>query len=144
MPPSFVLYEPLLESDFAAAMDLWQSVEGVRATETSEEFAHYLKRNPGLSIAARANGQLIGAVLCGHDGRRGYLYHLAVAAAYARQGIGAEIVSRALAGLRQAGIARCTIFVIRGNEQGRLFWLKSGWRIREDLEPLAIDLQPME
>lgn len=135
-----VRFEALQPADYAAAMDLWNRVEGVRAHETGDEFARFLARNPGLSLAARREGKLIGAVMCGHDGRRGYLYHLAVDPAYARQGIGREIVRRCLDGLKKAQITRCTIFVIRSNERGKAFWLKSGWFVREDLEAMAFDL----
>jgi ribosomal protein S18 acetylase RimI-like enzyme len=136
-----VLYAPLQNSDYPAAMDLWNRVEGVRATETAAEFEMFLARNPGLSIAARSGEKLIGAVMCGHDGRRGYLYHLAVDPAWARKGIGREIVSRCLVGLKQEQISRCTIFVIRNNELGKAFWLKNGWFVREDLEAMAFDLK---
>ena len=140
MNASAVQYDALTLDDYAAVMSLWSRVEGVRANESQAEFARFLERNPGFSLAVRSGGQLIGAVMCGHDGRRGYLYHLAVDPNWSRQGIGQEIVARCLKSLQQAGICRCTIFVIRNNDKGKAFWLKNGWFIREDLEPMAIDL----
>src|SRR5262245_39190851 len=95
-----VQFDFLTSDDYAAAMQLWKRVEGVRANESAAEFARFLTRNPGLSVAARSGGELVGAVMCGHDGRRGYLYHLAVDPNFARRGIGGEIVARSLQALQ--------------------------------------------
>ncbi len=136
-----VQFDFLTSDDYEAAMQLWKRVEGVRANESAAEFARFLDRNPKLSVAARSDGALIGAVMCGQDGRRGYLYHLAVDLNFSRRGIGGEIVARSLQGLQREGINRCTIFVIRNNARGKSFWLKNGWFVREDLEALSIDLE---
>lgn len=131
---------PLAVADYQAALDLWNRCDGVRGNETPDEFARILARNPDCSSAVDADGQLVGAVLCCHDGRRGYLYHLGVDAAYRRQGIGEAMVERSLARLREEGIRRCSIHLIVGNEVGEKFWKKIGWRFREDLLVMAIDL----
>jgi ribosomal protein S18 acetylase RimI-like enzyme len=127
-------------ADYDAALSLWNTCEGVRANETREEFARILARNPGLSIAAKVGERLVGAVLCCHDGRRGYLYHLGVAAEFRQQGIAAALVERSLAGLAGEGIRRCTIFLIVDNAGGEAFWRRIGWRERIDLKVLAKDL----
>ena len=139
MPPDFQI-TPLAESDYHAALALWNSCEGVRANETQEEFARILARNPGLSTAVRRGSELVAAVLCCHDGRRGYLYHLGVAAEYRQAGLGRMLVERSLAGLAAAGIRRCSIFLIVGNESGEAFWKRIGWHERTDLQVLARDL----
>jgi N-acetylglutamate synthase len=114
--------EPMTPSDHAAVLALWNSCEGVRAGESEEEFARILARNPDLCPLARVGEQLAGAVLCGHDGRRGYLYHLGVAPQFRRLGIATALVEHCLARLAALGISRCTIFLIRGNTGGEAFW----------------------
>lgn len=132
--------EPMSASDHAAVLALWNACEGVRASETPEEFARILARNPGLCPVARVGESLAGAVLCGHDGRRGYLYHLGVAPQFRRMGIATALVEHCLTQLQQLGITRCTIFLIRGNAEGEAFWRKGGWFERTELVAYAKDL----
>jgi N-acetylglutamate synthase len=80
--------------------------------------------------------RIIGAVLCGHDGRRGYLHHLAVAAACRRKGIGRALVEACLTGLGSVGIPKCNIFLLADNELGKTFWTHNGWNDRCDLKVL--------
>lgn len=121
-------------------MDLWNSSPGVRVNEPRAEFERILRRNPGLGTAAWKGNELAGAVLCCHDGRRGYLYHLAVAEKFRRRGLARAIVDRCLQLLTAEGIQRCTIFLIADNEAGKTFWLNHGWRERTDLVAFARDL----
>jgi putative acetyltransferase len=93
-----------------------------------------------MSFVARAHGELIGAVLCGTDGRRGYLHHLAVRTDWRGKGVGGNLVKRCLTGLLQAGIDRCHLFVYKENEAGRAFWVHQGWRERLDLMIASIDV----
>jgi ribosomal protein S18 acetylase RimI-like enzyme len=130
----------LTPADHAAAMDLWNRCEGVRGNESPEEFARILARNPDCSSAIEAEGRLVGAVLCCHDGRRGYLYHLGVDPVHRRRGIGEALVQHSLERLREVGIARCSIHLIVGNQAGEKFWKRLGWRFREDLLVMAVDL----
>ncbi|WP_425617178.1 GNAT family N-acetyltransferase [Anatilimnocola sp. NA78] len=138
-PAKYTLSE-LLPGDYDAVMTLWNTAPGVRASETREEFERILLRNPGLSTAARVEGEIAGAVLCCHDGRRGYLYHLAVADKFRRQGIARELVARSLNLLEKEGIGRCTIFLVADNAQGKFFWEQLGWFERTDLVAFAKDL----
>ncbi len=137
---STITLRPLEFSDYDAAMALWTSSPGVRGMETREEYERILKRNAGLSVAACSGEEMVGAVLCTHDGRRGYLYHLSVAEHCRRLGVGRKLVDRCLESLRQEGIRRCTIFLIAENETGEIFWKRCGWRVRSDLKTMAIDL----
>jgi len=130
----------LTAADYEAALALWNSAPGVRTNEPREEFERILQRNPGLGTAAWIGKELAGAVLCCHDGRRGYLYHLAVAEKFRRRGIARAIVDRCLQLLTREGIQRCTIFLIAENETGKTFWLNHGWRERTDLVAFARDL----
>ena len=130
----------LIEADYQPVMALWNSTPGVRATELPEEFARILARNPGLSCIVRDGDKLVAALLCCHDGRRGYLYHLAVAESHRRQGIALAMVDRCLTLLTELGIARCTLFVVVDNAEGIAFWNHTGWRERVDLQLMAKDL----
>src|SRR6266403_2209830 len=88
MLPADCQLAPMCVDDYDEVLALWNACEGVRANETSEELARILVRNPGLSSVIRRGKELAAAVLCCHDGRRGYLYHLGVAAAFRKLGLG--------------------------------------------------------
>ena len=122
--------------DYAAVAALWRATPGLGWDEVSDArpaIARFLKRNPGQSFVACAQGAIVGAVLSGHDGRRGFLYHLAVAPAHRRAGVGKALVARCLQGLGRQGIPKCSIFVFRSNIRGRKFWKHNGWNLRPDL-----------
>ena len=117
-------------SDIERTLKFWSSIEGLGLTESDnkEAIKAFLKRNPGFSaIAIGTAGEIIGAVLCGHNGRAGFLYHLAVAQLHRRQGIGTQLVEFCFAKLAEAKIPRCNIFVYTANESSNKFWLRSGW-----------------
>jgi len=122
---------PMVIDDYDEVLALWQRTEGMgldlEDADSREGFTLYLRRNPGMCFTARVDGQLAGTALCGHDGRRGYLTHLAVAPEFRRRGIGSALIDRCLAMLRAEGIARCNIFVFADNETGRCFWERRGW-----------------
>lgn len=128
-------YRPFALEDLPEALALWRATEGIGLSSADEPdaIAAYLSRNPGCSFVARLDGELVGAVLAGHDGRRGYLHHLAVRADQRGQGIGRELAARCLAALSREGIEKCHLFVYAGNASGRAFWRKVGWEEREDL-----------
>ncbi len=122
---------PFLASDIAAARALWERSEGIGLNESDSEeaIARFLLRNPGMSaVATSEGGELLGAVLCGHDGRRGYLHHLAVADSQRRRGLGRQLVGYCFERLAAEGIPRCNIFVYDDNRAGLDFWLHDGWR----------------
>jgi len=129
-------------ADYDDALALWQVTEGItlRDADSREGIERYLLRNPGLSFTARDAGGLVGTVLCGHDGRRGYLHHLAVAPSHRRQGLGRRLIDRSLAGLRAIGIEKCHLFVVAENHPARDFWRRLGWVEREDIVTMSITL----
>ena len=133
---------PMRADDYDDVTALWRRSNGVgvRPDETREWFRRYLARNSGLSWTARIEERIAGAVLGGHDGRRGYLYHLAVAEEAQRRGIGGALVRATLASLADDGITRATIFVYGDNGAGKDFWRSLGWSSRLDLEVLQYDL----
>jgi N-acetylglutamate synthase len=130
---------PMLAEDYDEALALWQNTEGIGLDgrgDTREGIAAYLVRNPGLSYVVRMEGRVVAAVLCGHDGRRGYLCHLAVAIPWRRKGIGRALVDACLAGLAAVGIEKCNVFLFAHNELGKTFWMRGGWNERCDLKVL--------
>jgi ribosomal protein S18 acetylase RimI-like enzyme len=131
----------LRAEDLPAAIALWQTTEGVGlcAEETPGMLAGFLARNPEISSAALdRSGELIGAVMGGHDGRRGYIYHLAVKPEHRRRGMARALIDRTLQRLAAAGLARVTIMVFTNNDAGRAFWHHAGWNTRVDLTPMQV------
>lgn len=128
--------------DYDQAVALWNLVEGVEVAEgdSREEIRAYLLRNPGLSRVAEENGTMVGAMLCGHDGRRGLIYHLAVLPAYHGKGIGKLLVQECVTHLRAAGIVRALIFVARDNAGAHSFWIRIGWEDVAGAILMGIDL----
>jgi ribosomal protein S18 acetylase RimI-like enzyme len=128
--------------DYEAAFALWGASEGIGLSEadTRENIALYLRRNPGQSFVAVEDGVLVGAVLCGNDGRRGFLHHLAVAPSSRRRGAGRALITRALDALAAQGMRKCHIFVISANEEGRRFWRRVGWEERTTLVVMSKDV----
>lgn len=121
--------------DYEEVLVLWQTSEGVGLSDADSEqsIASYLHRNPGLSFVASDGQHLVGAVLCGHDGRRGYIHHLAVSKSHRRQALGRALVDRCLSALRRDGIAKCHIFVFADNRDTIGFWKGIGWTQRVEL-----------
>lgn len=131
---SVVIREMTIQ-DYDAVLTLWQTSQGVGLSDTDsqESATGYLERNPGLSFVSLDGEHLVGAVLCGHDGRRGYIHHLAVSESHRRQGLGRALVERCLAALRLAGIDKCHIFVFADNQDTIAFWKSIGWTQRVEL-----------
>lgn len=122
-------------NDYDDVLEFWKKQQGVGLNESDsrEQIGKFLARNPGLSLVVRDNGRVIGAVLCGHDGRRGFLHHLAVDPEYRHRGIGRQMVLTCLDALRSQGIQKCNIWVYTGNAEGQKFWRAIGFGVREDL-----------
>lgn len=129
-------------TDYEATIALWNASEGVEVAEGDDRdtIARYLERNPGLSRVALNGNRVVGAVLSGHDGRRGLIYHLAVAADHRGQGIGKKLVEECLAGLRLAGIPRVLILVSKDNVIGGEFWVARGFEPLGGAAAYGIDL----
>jgi ribosomal protein S18 acetylase RimI-like enzyme len=118
-----------LIGDYEAAIELWKRVEGLEIAEgdDKESVSKFVKRNPGLSRVAIDGSTVAGVVMCGHDGRRGHIYHLAIDPKHHGQGLGKRLVAECFDRLRDAGIQRAIILVANDNSRGRQFWLRSGW-----------------
>jgi ribosomal protein S18 acetylase RimI-like enzyme len=129
-------------ADYEAALELWQRVEGVEVAEgdDKEGIAQFLARNPGLSRVATDGPILVGVIMCGHDGRRGHIYHLAVDPAYRRYGVGKRLVHECLDQLRQAGVIRAIILVSDNNPGGAEFWKRAGWAAIPGAMAMGVDV----
>lgn len=138
-----VYIAPFEIEDYEAVFSLWQACEGIGLSAADEKprIEAYLHRNPGCSFVARVDGQIVGSVLGGHDGRRGFLHHLAVQPEQRRLGIGRKLAQASLDALAQQGIDRVHIFVFADNASGIAFWERIGWRLRHNLVLMSIDLQ---
>jgi ribosomal protein S18 acetylase RimI-like enzyme len=126
---------PMTVADIESVVALWKSTPGVGMNESDEPAALrlFLARNPGLSLVARDGSRLVAAVLCGHDGRRGFMYHMAVLPEYRRQGLGGQLVDRCLSALAAERLLRCNALVLVENDGGQEFWRRGGWFHRSDL-----------
>lgn len=138
---TYQIYE-MTRADYEEAYALWRRLPGIGLSDADSSCAigSFLDRNPGLCFIARQGDALVGTCLCGSDGRRGYLYHLAVDPAARRQGIGQALVERSFAGLRAQNIHKCHIMVYGTNELGLSFWQAIGWKVRDEIEILSYDL----
>ncbi len=126
----------MTKEDHAQANALWHGLGGVglRSLDDSKEgIAKFLHRNPTTCFVAVEDDKLIGTILCGHDGRRGYIYHLAVAEDYRRKGIASQLLQNACDALRKEGIHKAGMLVFKENDTGNAFWDKYGWDIRTDV-----------
>lgn len=122
--------------DYEAVFDLWVNTDGMglRSLDDSREgVAAFLKRNPETCFVALDGERLQGVILCGHDGRRGYIYHTVVRADCRRQGVGTALVEAAVSALRSEGITRVCLNVMETNEAGKAFWLRRGWEKKDFL-----------
>ena len=123
-------------NDYEELFELWQNTAnmGLRSLDDSKEgISCFLKRNPNTNFVVYEDGQLVGAILCGHDGRRGYIYHTVVLPDYRRRGIASSLVESAIAALQKEGITRVCLNVMETNEQGKKFWISKRWEKKDFL-----------
>lgn len=137
-----ILIEPMTIANYDDVMALWKKAEtiGLSSADEQKKIEAYLARNPGMSFVAKEKGTIVGAALCGHDGRRGYLHHLAVAESHRKIGLGRKLADRCIRSLRDAGIEKCHLFVFHRNKDGKAFWEKIGWTPRTDIQVVSREL----
>ena len=128
-------YRGMNLDDFEQVMALWQATDGVglRDSDSPEGIGFYLRHNPGLSFVAEQDGCVVGTIMAGHDGKRGYIQHLAVADSCRRQGIGRRLTELCLEALAAQGILKSHVHVYAYNDVGRRFWERFGWHQRDEL-----------
>ena len=122
--------------DYDNVFALWKTIKGfgIRSVDDSREgIERFLKWNPGLSVVAEEEGKIVGAILCGSDGRRGCLYHVCVHKDYRRQGIGKTMVIWCMEKLKELQINMVSLIAFTQNDIGNAFWKEIGWTKREDM-----------
>ena len=122
--------------DYDNVFALWKTIKGfgIRSVDDSREgIERFLKWNPGLSVVAEEEGRIVGAILCGSDGRRGCLYHVCVQKDYRRRGIGKTMVVWCMEKLKELQINKVSLIAFTQNDVGNAFWKEIGWTKREDL-----------
>ena len=123
-------------TDYDEAYALWQSVPGMGLNDVDDSRAgieKYLKRNPRTAFVSVLDGQIVGIILAGHDGRRGYIHHTCVASDFRHNGIGTRLVETALDALKCEGISKVALVVFAQNDGGNAFWERMGFSTRPDL-----------
>ena len=122
--------------DYEQVYDLWNRIHGfrIRSIDDSREgIERFLKRNPSTSVVAEIDGKVVGSILCGHDGRRGCLYHVCVDKEFRRRGIGRQMVIWTMEILKKEKINNVSLIAFTENEIGNTFWNTIGWKERLDL-----------
>lgn len=124
------------EADYEKVHALWLTIKGfgIRKIDDSREgVTRFIKRNPDTSIVAMDGEEIIGAILCGHDGRSACFYHVCVREDYRRKGIGRKMVKEAVEALAREHVNKVTLFAFTKNEVGNLFWKNAGWTKVENM-----------
>lgn len=126
----------MAEEDYEKVYGLWRTIKGfgIRSMDDSKEgVTRFIRRNPSTSMVAETKGQIVGAILCGHDGRRGCFYHVCVREDYRKRGIGKNMAVKAMRALQEEQINKVCLIAFKKNEIGNSFWKSVGWTFREDL-----------
>lgn len=136
-----VTIRPMEQTDIPAALRVWQETSArARRIETHDGLARYVAHNPGLCQVAEQKGELIGVLIGGHDGRRGFLHHVGVLAPFRRHGVGRALVDFYLAELKDVGILRMHLMVRQSNAVGLRFWKSYGCRERANTVVISLVL----
>jgi len=114
---------------------------GLSSADDAASLSRFIERNAGLCWCSVTDDRIVGTILCGSDGRRGYLYHVAVDEAVRREGVGRRLVEAALCSLRSTGIEKCHAMAFASNDLGRSFWERSGWKFRDDLVVFSMNIE---
>lgn len=123
-------------NDYPAVYALWKNTPGMGLNtldDSQDGISRFLNRNPSTCLVAERGGNVAAVILSGHDGRRGFIYHLCVHPDHRRMGLGTSLVDLALTALREEGIAKVACVVFSHNETGNSFWQSMGFSLREDL-----------
>ena len=133
-------------ADYEKVYALWMSCKNMGFNDiddSKEGIARFLERNPNTSFVAMENDELLGIILGGHDGRRGYIYHMSVAENHRKKGIGSSLVEKCLESFKNEKISKVALLVFKYNENGNSFWEKQGFILREDVNYRNIGLREL-
>jgi len=123
-------------NNYEESYKLWSNTEGMglRTLDDSKEgILTFLIRNPNTNYICKINNEIVATILCGHDGRRGYIYHTVVNPKYRRKVIGKQLVNKVISSLKKEGINKVSLVVYATNDKGNAFWEKIGFTQRDDL-----------
>ncbi|MDR2167109.1 MAG: GNAT family N-acetyltransferase [Clostridiales bacterium] len=129
-----MIYRNMKIEDFEQVHALWRATEGVQPHPVDNNYQtmeRYIKHNPDTTFVAEENGEIIGIILCGHDGRRGYIYQLAVEESRRGNGIGTKLVNLGINALRAEGIGRVGMFALVDNQRIIDYWEKMGFEPKD-------------
>jgi len=137
-----IIYRPMEIADYQACYDLWGKTPGMKIerADSRDAIATYLQKNPNLSFVALDGADVVGTVLCGEDGRRGYLQHLCVEPNYRRKNIASELISRAVKSFEKLELFEIRLFIFTDNDLGNDFWEHHNWVIRDNIYVRAFHL----
>jgi ribosomal protein S18 acetylase RimI-like enzyme len=129
------VFRVLLPDDYDSLLQLWRGCVGlsIRDADSRDGIGRYLERNPGLSFVAEHDSRLAGSIMAGHDGKRGYIQHLAVAEAFRRRGIAGRLIDHSLDALKRLGIEKSHVHVLQSNADGLDYWTRKGWIRRSEI-----------
>ncbi len=133
---SEIQFREMCIGDYSQVRALWMTIRGfgIRSLDDSREgVERFIRRNPATSVVALDQGRVVGAVLCGHDGRRGCFYHVCVHEDYRKKGIGKAMAVFAMKALQKEQINKVSLIAFKSNEVGNRFWRSVGWTFRDDL-----------
>lgn len=133
-------------ADYEKVYALWMSCKNMGFNDiddSKEGIARFLERNPNTSFVAMENDELQGIILGGHDGRRGYIYHMSIAENHRKKGIGSALVEKCLESFKNENISKVALLVFKYNEVGNAFWEKQGFILREDINYRNIGLREL-
>ena len=122
--------------DYDLVYGLWMSCVGMglnNLDDSKEGIDKFLRRNPDTCFVAQEGEEIVGVIMAGNDGRRGYIYHTAVNPAYRNRKIGSKLVDTCMHALADLGINKVALVVFDRNETGNAFWEKLGFTVRDDL-----------
>jgi ribosomal protein S18 acetylase RimI-like enzyme len=133
------LFRAMHVEDYDQVNGLWRSLPGVRLDQSDERgrFEAYLERNPKMSFVCELDSRVIGTILCGNDGRRAFIYHLAVAPEHRRNGIAAELLRLTEEKQKVLGMDKCVVFVLNENTLGKSFWTSRGFACHHEAETMS-------
>lgn len=141
-----MIFRKMTKADYNYVYTLWTSCPGIGLNDRDDSkngIERFLEKNPETCFVAEDNKKIVGTILAGSDGRRGYIYHTAVEETYQNRGIGKKLVEKALEGLKKEGIVKAALVVFEKNENGNLFWEKEGFTVRNDLIYRSKPLSPI-
>ena len=122
-------------SDILASIELWKTMKGlaIRGSDNIRDLTDHVNMNRKHNFVAISEEQIVGTVLGGFDGRRGYIYHLAVKQGFRKKGIGKELMERCFRSFKEINVSKCHMMVLKDNAEAQDFYKKIGCELRTEI-----------